>query len=115
VESLTSVPGYVQNILFNLLSNALKFRDPGRRPEITVSTRCEEGYVVLTVTDNGLGIDLDRHQGKVFGLYQRFHLHPEGKGLGLHLVKTQSEALGGKVTVESKAGTGSTFRVYFRE
>ena len=115
VESVPSVPGYVQNILFNLLSNALKFRDPGRRPEITVSTRREEGYVVLTVTDNGLGIDLDRHHGKVFGLYQRFHLHPEGKGLGLHLVKTQAEALGGKVTVESKAGAGSTFRVYFRE
>lgn len=108
-----SVKSYVQSILLNLLSNALKYRSPERSLEIRVETRTEGPYVVLTVTDNGLGIDLQKHGEKLFGLYRRFHAHVEGKGLGLHLVKTQIEALGGKVEVESRPGAGSTFKIFF--
>jgi signal transduction histidine kinase len=107
-----SVKTYVQSILLNLLSNALKYRAPERPPVITLTARRRDGYVVVSVADNGLGIDLARHGSRVFGLYKRFHAHTEGKGLGLYLVKTQAEALGGKVEVESTPGEGSTFRVY---
>ncbi|MBD0255258.1 MAG: PAS domain S-box protein [Cytophagales bacterium] len=107
-----SVKTYVQSILLNLLSNALKYRAPERPPVVTLTARRRDGYVVVSVADNGLGIDLPRHGSRLFGLYKRFHAHTEGKGLGLYLVKTQAEALGGKVEVESTPGEGSTFRVY---
>jgi signal transduction histidine kinase len=107
-----SVKTYVQSILLNLLSNALKYRAPERPPVVTLTARHRDGYVVVSVADNGLGIDLARHGNRLFGLYKRFHAHTEGKGLGLHLVKTQAEALGGRVEVESTPGEGSTFRVY---
>jgi signal transduction histidine kinase len=64
--------------------------------------------------DNGLGIDLSKYQQSVFSLYKRFHLHVEGKGLGLYLVKTQIEALGGRVEVKSEPNEGATFLVYFK-
>jgi|GEM_PF-6451913 len=114
VESVQAVRSYVQSILFNLLSNALKYRSPDRILRVRVQTRREDGYVLLSVTDNGMGIDLERHGPKLFGLYRRFHTHVEGKGLGLHLIKTQIESLGGKVTVESKAREGTTFNIYFK-
>jgi light-regulated signal transduction histidine kinase (bacteriophytochrome) len=71
---------------------------------VTLTAQRRDGYVVVSVADNGLGIDLSRHGTRLFGLYKRFHAHTEGKGLGLHLVKTQAEALGGKVEVESTPG-----------
>ncbi len=114
VESVHAVRSYVQSILFNLLSNALKYRSPDRILRVQVQTRREDGYVLLSVTDNGMGIDLEKHGPKLFGLYRRFHTHVEGKGLGLHLIKTQIESLGGKVTVASKAGEGTTFNIYFK-
>jgi sensor histidine kinase regulating citrate/malate metabolism len=61
--------------------------------------------------DNGLGIDLQRHGSRLFGLYNRFHFHTESKGLGLHAVKIQVEALKGKIEVQSKEGEGSVFKV----
>ncbi len=114
VESVQAVRSYVQSILFNLLSNALKYRSPDRTLRVRVQTRREDGYVRLSVADNGMGIDLEKHGPKLFGLYRRFHTHVEGKGLGLHLVKTQIEALEGKVTVESREGAGTTFNIYFK-
>ncbi len=114
VESLQAVRSYVQSILFNLLSNALKYRSPERTLRVQVQTRREDRYVLLSVADNGMGIDLEKHGPKLFGLYRRFHTHVEGKGLGLHLIKTQIESLGGKVTVESSEGAGTTFNIYFK-
>ena len=114
LESVRAVRSYVQSILFNLLSNALKYRSPDRILRVQVQTRREDGYVLLSVTDNGMGIDLEKHGPKLFGLYRRFHTHVEGKGLGLHLIKTQIESLGGNVTVASKAGEGTTFNIYFK-
>jgi signal transduction histidine kinase len=102
---------YLHSIFYNLLSNAIKYRNPGRLLLVCVRSHQENGYVCITFSDNGLGIDLDRHQESLFGLYKRFHLHVEGKGLGLHLVKTQVEALNGSVAVESQEGKGSTFTV----
>jgi light-regulated signal transduction histidine kinase (bacteriophytochrome) len=70
---------------------------------------------VMRVSDNGLGIDLEKHANSIFSLYKRFHLHTEGRGLGLYLIKTQMTAVGGHVEVESTLGEGTTFILYFRK
>lgn len=109
-----AVTPYVESILYNLISNAIKYRNPEHLPVVSVRTRAEEEFVCLVVNDNGLGIDLPRYKSSMFTLYRRFHLHMEGKGLGLYLVKTQIEAVGGKIEVQSKPNEGTTFFVYFK-
>lgn len=109
-----AIAPYVESILYNLISNAIKYRDPQRTPYIAIKTTYENEFVCLAVMDNGLGIDLKKYQQSMFSLYKRFHLHVEGKGLGLYLVKTQIEALGGRVEVSSEPNEGTTFHVYFR-
>jgi signal transduction histidine kinase len=110
-----AVGPYVDSILYNLISNSIKYRHPDRQPLIQIRTSIERDFVKLTVTDNGLGIDLKKHRNNIFNLYKRFHLHMEGKGLGLYLVKTQMMALGGKIDVESEPEEGTTFQVYFKK
>lgn len=111
---IEAVAPYVESILYNLVSNALKYRHPNRKPDIKVSTSRMKDFICLKVEDNGLGIDLDKHKQNLFNLYRRFHFHMEGKGLGLHLVKTQIMALGGKIDVESEPDKGTAFLVYFK-
>ena len=113
-EIIRTVKPYLESILYNLISNAIKYRDPLRAPVINVSTLKLENEICLIVSDNGLGIDLASHRDKLFTLYSRFHIHLEGKGLGLYLVKTQITALGGKIEIDSEVGKGSTFKVYFK-
>ncbi len=113
--AITTIRSYAFSILMNLVSNAIKYRSPERKLHIQVKTLSLHGYICLTVSDNGLGINLEREKERVFGLYKRFHHNTEGKGIGLHLVKTQSELLGGKVEVESQVGVGTTFHVYFKK
>ncbi|WP_072144800.1 PAS domain-containing protein [Hymenobacter sp. AT01-02] len=92
----------LQSVLYNLISNALKYAAPKRRPRIHLSTRLEEGHPVLLVQDNGLGIDLERFGSQMFQLFRRFHSHVEGSGLGLYLVNRIVESHGGHIVVESK-------------
>lgn len=113
-DKVYAIPPYVESILYNLISNSIKYRDPERTPLIAIKTTDEKEFVCLAVMDNGLGIDLRKYQQSVFSLYKRFHLHVEGKGLGLYLVKTQIEALGGRVDVTSEPNEGTTFHVYFK-
>ena len=110
-RSVRTVRNYLYSILYNLLSNALKFRNPDTQLRIHVQTRIEGDFVCLSVKDNGMGVDLTTNRSKVFGLYRKFHGLP-GKGAGLHLVKAQAESLGGKVEVDSKVNEGSEFRIY---
>ncbi|HEY3403532.1 MAG TPA: HAMP domain-containing sensor histidine kinase [Ohtaekwangia sp.] len=114
-ETITAVSPYVESILYNLLSNAIKYRHPDRAPEIRITTSVSDEYICLAVSDNGLGIDLNQHKNNLFNLYKRFHLHTEGKGMGLYLIKTQMLALGGKVEVESQPGVGTNFQLYFKK
>jgi len=104
----------LNQVFLNLIHNAIKYRALGRAPVIRIRTRKEGDHLVLSVSDNGLGIDLARYGHAMFSLYKRFHLHVEGKGLGLYLVKSQVQALGGKVEVESELDTGTTFHIYFK-
>jgi signal transduction histidine kinase len=114
IDTIFSIKSYIQNIIHNLISNAIKYRDTKRQLKIEITVKQKTNYAVLTVQDNGLGIDVAKTDlYKIFGLYQRMHTHVEGKGLGLYLVKTQVDALQGKISVDSKLNEGATFKVYF--
>ncbi|HYI78783.1 MAG TPA: triple tyrosine motif-containing protein, partial [Chryseolinea sp.] len=115
VSTIYSVKPYFDSILYNLLGNAIKYRHPDRPPRIHIKTQKIGNEICLSVVDNGLGIDVDLFQDKLFTLYSRFHLHIEGKGMGLYLVKTQLAAMGGRVEIESKVNFGTTFKVFFKE
>ncbi|WP_299759257.1 PAS domain-containing sensor histidine kinase [uncultured Pontibacter sp.] len=110
--SVVSLRSYVHSILLNLLTNALKYRDPNRVPKICLRSSRQKDYICIEISDNGLGIDLAKEKGKLFGLYKRFHHHIEGRGLGLHLVKTQVDLLDGKIEVDSRVGEGTMFKIY---
>ncbi len=112
---IRSVKPYVESILHNLLTNAIKYRHPERTPAITLKSEVAGEFICLIVSDNGLGIDTELFKEKIFKLYQRFHSHVEGKGLGLYLIKTQIEALGGKIELESRLNEGTVFKVYFKK
>jgi signal transduction histidine kinase len=101
----------LRSLLYNLLSNALKYRHPDRPPHVRLSCRTQEGYWCLTVQDNGLGLTAPQ-QASLFALFRRFHHHVDGLGLGLYTVKKIVENLGGRVEVQSEPGVGSTFQVY---
>ncbi|GAA4435302.1 hypothetical protein GCM10023188_27210 [Pontibacter saemangeumensis] len=102
-----------RSVLYNLISNAVKYRSPKRDCIVRIYTRLEEPYVVLSVQDNGLGIN-KRHREHLFGMFRRFHDHVEGTGIGLFMVKRIVDNAGGKIEVESEEGAGSKFTVYFK-
>jgi signal transduction histidine kinase len=102
-----------RSILFNLISNALKFRSPERDCIIDIWTRLEEPYVKLTVKDNGVGIH-ERHHEQLFSMFKRFHDHVDGTGIGLYMVKRMVENAGGKIEVESKEGVGTEFDLFLK-
>ncbi len=106
---------HIQSILLNLITNAIKYRAPERDPLIEIKTTKESGMVIISVKDNGLGIDLAKYKEKLFGFYQRFHERIEGKGLGLFIIKSQVEAHGGKIEVESEVGIGTTFHISLKD
>lgn len=106
---------YMDSILFNLLSNALKYRNPQTPPRICVRSFKKEGWTWLEVEDNGLGIDLNKHADKIFKLRQTFHEHPNAKGYGLFMVKTQVDATGGEISLESTPNKGSVFTIKLSE
>jgi PAS domain S-box-containing protein len=103
----------LKSILYNLLSNAIKYRSPEREALIQITCLSEANYQVLSVQDNGLGMDM-RQEDKIFALFKRLHTHVEGTGIGLYIVKRIIENAAGKIEVESREGVGSTFRVYFK-
>lgn len=106
---------YLESILLNLLTNAMKYRSQDRKLRINFTSKLKDKHVILTFKDNGIGIDMERHSDKVFGLYQRFHNHADSKGLGLYLVKSQVESMGGTITVESEVNKGTTFTLVFKQ
>ena len=100
-----------ESIIYNLVSNAIKYRSPDRRPFINIQSKKINEKIILTIQDNGLGIDLVKYKEKLFGLYKRFHTHTDGRGLGLYLVKLQTLSMGGSIDIESTMGVGTTFTV----
>ena len=105
---------YIESILMNLLTNSIKYKSENRKLKISIATSQINDTVVLTFKDNGIGIDLERNYDKVFGLYQRFHNYPDSKGLGLYLVKSQVETMGGTIDIESEVNKGTIFTLIFK-
>jgi signal transduction histidine kinase len=113
-EEMVAIKSYLHSIFFNLISNSLKYRNPNVQPIINITIRKENGKTVLLFEDNGIGIDLSTSGEHVFGLYKRFHPDmAEGKGMGLYMVKTQVELMGGKISISSEVNVGTQFRIEF--
>jgi len=103
----------LKSIIYNLLSNAIKYRSPVRRAEVRINTKKEKGFIVISVKDNGLGMN-QKDTSKIFSMFKRLHKHVDGSGIGLYLVKRIVTNVGGKIDVESEVGKGSTFKVYLK-
>lgn len=114
-ETLTYNPAYLESILLNLTTNAIKYSHPDRTPIISYSFTKDKTKKVLKISDNGLGINLEKHGNKLFGMYKTFHNHKDSRGIGLFITKNQIEAMGGSVTVQSEVGVGTTFKISFNE
>ena len=113
VEHMYTIKSYIHSIFFNLITNSIKYRQPDQRPILSITSSFTDYKVILSFTDNGLGIDLEEKGDQVFGLYKRFHPHIQGKGMGLFMVKTQVESLGGQIYIQSEVNKGTTFTVEF--
>ncbi|WGD34340.1 PAS domain-containing sensor histidine kinase [Olleya sp. YS] len=100
---------YFESIFQNLLSNAIKYKHPNRDPIINVNLEQANNELIITVEDNGIGIDLEKYGNSIFELYKTFHNNPEAEGVGLYLVKSQIEAFNGHIDIDSKVNKGTTF------
>jgi PAS domain S-box-containing protein len=114
VPLLNTNKAYIESILLNLLTNSIKYKSENRKLKISITAEQIDQKAVLTFKDNGIGIDLERNRDKVFGLYQRFHNYPDSKGLGLYLVKSQVETMGGTISIDSEVNKGTTFTITFK-
>ena len=115
VDNIRFSPINLKSILYNLITNGVKYRSPDRLPYLHISTEKLPGRVALRVKDNGLGIDLEKNGKKLFGMFSRLHNHVEGSGIGLYIIKRIIENSGGSIEVNSKLGEGSEFIVYFKD
>lgn len=114
VPQLITNKAYLESILLNLLTNSIKYKSENRKLKISITAEQIDNKTILTFKDNGIGIDLERNRDKVFGLYQRFHNYPDSKGLGLYLVKSQVETMGGTISIDSEVNKGTTFTITFK-
>ena len=110
---INAIPAYLDSIFLNLFTNSLKYSSPERTPVLTLSAKQQGTTLVFSFSDNGLGIDLDRHREKLFGMYKTFHKHKDAKGIGLFITKNQVEAMNGKIDVCSTVNVGTTFKLSF--
>ena len=114
-ELIFSNKAYLESILLNLITNSIKYKSEKRQLIIDIDYEEEATSVNLIFRDNGLGIDLEKYKDKIFGLYQKFHNYADSKGLGLYLVKSQIESMGGKIEIESQVDKGTKFIIYFKK
>ncbi|MGE8343676.1 MAG: sensor histidine kinase [Flavobacterium sp.] len=109
-------PAYMESVLLNFTTNAIKYAHPDRDPIITFDFAIEpEGFKSLKISDNGLGIDLKVYGDLIFGMYKTFHKHEEARGIGLYITRNQIEAMKGTVEVESEVGVGTSFKIVFND
>ncbi len=113
-EELTvnAVPQYLDSILLNLFTNAIKYRFKDREAILEIDYEIDPDYTIINFKDNGLGINLNKNKHKIFGMYKTFHGNEDARGIGLFIIKNQIEAMNGKIEVESEEGKGSTFKIY---
>ncbi|TXE03395.1 PAS domain S-box protein [Subsaximicrobium wynnwilliamsii] len=109
-----AIAAYLDSIILNFLSNAIKYKSQDRLPKIEISSRYEDSYAIIDIKDNGIGIDLDKHGHQLFTLNATFSDHEDSRGIGLFITKNHIESIGGKIEVESELGKGTCFSVYLK-
>ncbi|KJD35974.1 hypothetical protein PW52_08875 [Tamlana sedimentorum] len=110
-----AIPAYLDSIILNFLTNAIKYKKPNEVPKIDINAEITDHLVILKIRDYGMGIDLKKHGEKLFGMYKTFHKHEDSRGIGLFITKNQIEAIGGKVDVESEVNIGTTFTIELKK
>jgi PAS domain S-box-containing protein len=118
IESGLNVMGvevYMDSIILNFLTNAIKYASKERDSFIELSASQNGTFTILEIKDNGLGIDIETHRNRLFKFKQTFHKHDEARGIGLFITKNHVESIGGKIEVESEVNVGSKFKIYFRK
>ncbi|POY40858.1 hypothetical protein C3L50_05015 [Flavobacterium alvei] len=103
---------YLESILYNLISNAIRYKHPKRKPIITIKLYKKRNKDVIEISDNGIGIDLEKNSDKIFGMYKTFNNNVDARGIGLFITKNQIDSMGGTIIVESKPNIGTTFKIY---
>lgn len=105
---------YLESILYNLISNAIRYKHPQRKPIITIKLYKKRDKDIIEISDNGIGIDLKKHGDKIFGMYKTFGNNSDARGIGLFITKNQIDAIDGTITIDSEPNVGTTFKIYFK-
>lgn len=105
---------YLESVFLNLITNSIKYAHADRSPVISIRSEKINGVSQLIISDNGLGFDMDKVRGRIFGFHQKFHNHIDSKGIGLYLVYNHVTGLGGHISVESTVNVGTTFTISFK-
>lgn len=112
-QTIKYIPAYLESIMLNLITNAIKYKHEKRNAIIKLKTYIKNNKIILEVSDNGQGIDLNKFGKKLFGMYNTFHYNEDAVGIGLFITKNQIESLNGEIFVDSKVGKGTTFKIQF--
>src|SRR5690606_16234978 len=113
VRYINFAPKNLRSIFSNLIANSLKYKAQDRDPLIEITAKEDSDYTVVTVTDNGMGMDLSQGTS-IFGMFKRLHHHVDGTGIGLYIVKKIMDNSEGKIDVDSEVGKGTVFRLFFK-
>lgn len=113
-EEITFNQDYLESIFLNLITNSIRYAQPGTPAHIEIKSSKIDNNVQLTVKDNGLGFDMKKVKDKIFGLNQKFHSHEDSKGIGLYLIHNQITKLNGTIDVESEVNVGTKFTINFK-
>ncbi|MCT4629459.1 PAS domain-containing sensor histidine kinase [Winogradskyella sp.] len=116
-DAIKTNASYIESILYNIISNGIKYADPNKNSRIGIQSVHSKDEIKILISDNGIGIDLSKFENKLFEMYQTFHGtdREDSRGVGLYITKTQIEALGGKIEVESSLGEGTAFIITFKK
>lgn len=106
---------YLESIFQNLITNSIRYKNPNRIPKVQIKTFKNQHDIHLVFSDNGIGFDMELVKDKIFGLHQKFHHHPESRGIGLYLIHSQITSLGGSISVNSKIDVGTIFSIVFKQ
>ena len=115
VIQINGISAYIDSIVLNMITNAIKYKSEDRESFLRIYCEEEMETLHLYFQDNGLGIDLNKHRDKLFGMYKTFHHHDDSRGVGLFITKNQLESMGGKIAVESEVNIGTTFKLTFKK
>ena len=111
--TLQTNPAYMESIVLNLLTNAIKYRHPAKKLVVEIDAILKNNELQLVIKDNGRGINLEKHKHEIFGLHKTFHGNSDAKGVGLFITKLQVEALNGRIELKSKENEGTSFIIHF--